>query len=218
MEMDIVVYTANMDRYDELPPVSGGRYVCFADQPLEADGWEVRMVDRVLNHPKAEALRFKCLPHLSFPDADAWIWMDAHLSYKGTPDELLQMAGDHEITTCPHPLYNCVYAEMRETVRARYRNTDPLRVREQEKGLLGLGYPAENGLALTTLMVRRNTPAVRQMNEAWWADICRWHTWRDQFSFDPVCWQLGLEFGHIVDGDLRYDPDFDWKGHRCASS
>jgi len=214
----LVVYTANIGNYDEMWPAPDGVHsVCFSDGSVDAPGWEVRRIQRIMQHPKGDSLRLKCLPHLWFPDADAWVWLDANMMYNGNPRDLLGYLSDDGIAAFRHPLYSSVYQEMVATAAAHYRNTDPKAIAEQNEALQAEGFPSDAGLGLTGCLVRHNTPDICWFNEAWWADICRWATWRDQFSFTPVLWRVGMRYGEIP-GDPRNHERFSYRGHGCGSS
>jgi hypothetical protein len=188
--------------------------VCFSDTGADVPGWEMRTAVTVFQHPKADALRFKCLPHLWFPHAAAWIWLDACLMPVDDPRLLLKHLGNADIALFPHPLYKCVYHEMNVNAQAGYRNVDADRAELQRQHLRDIGYPEKYGLGVTSVLIRRNTERIRRFNEAWWADICRWATWRDQYSFDPVCWQLGIEYKRLGPVDVRNDVRWNWRRHR----
>jgi hypothetical protein len=56
------------------------------------------------------------------------------------------------------------------------------------------GYPHNNGLVETGVLLRRKQPEVATFNERWWAEI-RQGSLRDQLSFNYVAWRVRLKYG-----------------------
>lgn len=219
MDTTIVVYTANIGGYDWLWPAPKDiKCICFTNGPVDAPGWEVRQIKRVFGTPKADALRFKYLPHLYFPESSCTIWVDANIGFRSHPAELLDLAYESGMAVRPHPVRDCIYEEALAIVTA-LRAPEEI-VQEQVRAMESAGYPAYNGLSETGILVRFNRPEVCRFNEAMWADICRWASWRDQLSFNYVGWQMGIKWGAILGGSLFDDdhPLFRWRWHGCASS
>ena len=74
------------------------------------------------------------------------------------------------------------------------------------------GYPKDNGLAETTCVMRRHTPAVIKFNEEWWKEL-RANSIRDQLSCDYVLWKLGMSY-MTLEGVRTDCAHFSWVPHR----
>lgn len=197
----IVVYTANIDGYDTMWPAPDDvECVCFADKPVDAPGWDVRQVERVFDHPKADALWFKYQPHLYFPESSCTIWVDANIGFRTHPADLPFFGRKVGIAVRPHLARDCIYEEAQAVVIARY--APPEIVEAQTRAMEDASYPRHNGLSETGVLIRFNRPEVSRFNEAVWEDICRWGSWRDQLSFDFVLWRLEIRVELIPGGPL----------------
>ena len=80
---NMVVYTTIFGDYDSLsePRIldSGVKYICFTDQDIKSDTWEIRRV--VLPKgvtPRELTKKYKMLPHLFLEKYDTSIWIDAN--------------------------------------------------------------------------------------------------------------------------------------------
>jgi hypothetical protein len=66
-------------------------------------------------------------------------------------------------------------------------------------------------LVETSVLLRRNTAAVRRFNEAWWEEVEK-GSCRDQISFNYVAWKLNQTYGHIP-GSRKKSPVAHWTPH-----
>jgi hypothetical protein len=65
------------------------------------------------------------------------------------------------------------------------------------------GYPANNGLAECTVLLRRNTKRLQEFNALWWNEILGGSI-RDQISFPYAVWKTGIK--------VKYIPGVVWDG------
>jgi hypothetical protein len=176
-------------------------YVCFSDTDLPAvRPWEIRRVKR--HHPEnvLEGKRFKCQPHKHLPNYDYSIWMDANVVLKVNPMQLLHWLGDADIALFRHPDRKCLYAEARACLGLRLDK--PRRINEQIRRYKREGYDKSFGLYDCSFIIRKNTPEVNALGEAWWAEI-RANSRRDQISFPYICWKCGIRPKIITKGNSR---------------
>jgi hypothetical protein len=69
------------------------------------------------------------------------------------------------------------------------------------------GYPQNNGLATTPIMVRNhNHSDVIKHNEDWWSEI-KHNSKRDQLSFNYIAWKNQFNFVYL-EGDSRSNEYF----------
>jgi len=213
--MKIIVYTAIFGQIDNLwsvYPIARGKaiYICFSNILRKEMGlwdgkhflgkaspksltWKVRQIKQQWDSRRT-ARHYKCLPHRYLPDADVWIWMDGNVRLTIPPEETVRRWLHSDLATFKHPDRNCLYAEASFCGK---RKKDAVNVlRAQVERYQKAGMPARWGLAETGLMIRRNTPAMREFNEAWWKEI-EHGSLRDQVSFPFVCWKRDIRWAII---------------------
>ena len=90
----VVIYTAVSGNYDELKPPAfrppNCDFVVFTDQPLHAEGWEVRPFNYRSPDPVRAARFVKLHPHIYFPEYEHSIWIDANVGVHGDVRELFR--------------------------------------------------------------------------------------------------------------------------------
>ncbi len=211
----IVVYTAISQGYDELkvPEVGSDRcdFVCFTDADIPGDrGWELRPMDYVSSETARSARYFKTHPHAYFPDYEWSIWVDANLLIKADLGGLVDAAEreGHVFAAFVHPHRDCVYAEAAEVIARGLDTAD--RVSSQVERYKSAGYPPNNGLTETNVLVRRhNDPQVVEVDIAWWREIEN-GSHRDQLSLNFVAHKSLLKLGQLAKRgvSVRNDPRF----------
>ena len=213
--MKIVVYTAIMGQLDKLwsvRPATRGKatYVCFSDVarkemghwdgkhfsgkvPSASSIWEVHQIRLRRSHRRA-ARQYKCLVHRYLPNADVWIWLDGNVRLTIPPEDAVRQWLHSDLATFNHSDRNCLYDEASFCVKHGKDMADVLRA--QVARYRKAGMPAQWGLAETGLLIRRNTPAIHDFNETWWAEVHA-GSQRDQVSFPFVCWKKGIRWTTI---------------------
>jgi len=230
MTADLIVYSCVTSKYDSVhDTVLRGnakqdnrnvRFILFSDEiypcKMRTDGMEWEVHKTRWSHsacPRRTARYHKCLPHLVLPPHEASVWVDGSLAFKDI-DPLTEIANkylsaDVHVATMRHPDRKCVYQEEKACVK--WRKDHAQIMREQLKKYQDDGYPAYNGLVETACVARQNSSVAKEFNVAWWAEIEK-HSFRDQLSFNYVCWKLGLSYGHI-EGVRFKSPFFDHINH-----
>jgi hypothetical protein len=224
--LPLYVYTAITGRFDnQLRPPENftdpqGRpikFVCFSDCIFSApDPWI--LLPPVWEHeqPRRTARYHKVMPHEVLPDASFWLWMDGNQQLVTNPwglvDDILKgERSGAKLATYKHPDRCCVYEELEACIRMK--KDDPKLMRAQVTRYRQEGYPKENGLAETTVMLRRNTKAVCKFNERWWKEIVQ-GSLRDQLSFDYTVWTLGGDNYNYIPGQRDRPQFFRYFPHR----
>jgi len=199
----VVIFTAIFGDYDRLKqpdkPNPTARYVCFTDQAIADPGWwEIVPTVQTESTPARENRKWKILAHRWFPDADWWIYIDGHMQLRNDPFNLLialprdQSPGRAvDVYVTQHELHNCAYAEAAWVAEHRYDRQDVLDA--QVARYRAEGYPEQNGCCYCNLLVRRNTPQVREFNETWWREVAS-GSHRDQISFPVAAWRCGMPY------------------------
>jgi hypothetical protein len=152
-----------MERLIVYSCVSGGY-----DQQKE-DRWYCEPAKRLVSH-RMKAKQPKILPHKYFPDHEFTIWADSNLELKMSGEEILDFFGHPDVGVFEHPLRKTI----NEEIKATWGMDAPENLEYHRDG--------EGRLGSCNLIIRRNTPEVNQLCEAWWAEICVGSS-RDQLSF-----------------------------------
>lgn len=189
----MIIYTAIIGDYDTLlEPIMPGKYVAFVDREMDVPGWEIRKVDVVGDDPVRTARRFKCLSHWYFADQDATIWIDGKVQLAVPPEVLVkEWLADADLAVFDHPARFCLYDEAKQCVHWKIGDAD--RIKKQVLRYDKEGFPIDQGLAETRVVVRRNTPEITRFNEIWWTEVKRGST-RDQISFPYAAWRAGVRY------------------------
>ena len=212
--MNVVVYTAVIGNIDELwcamPGMAHVQHVAFVDklktetgewggvppvllpnsQKNEGSTWEQRIVVPERDGYRRTARHYKTLPHRYFPNADAWLWVDGNIRVRVDPLALIERYPG-AFMALKHWRRKCLYGEAAACIALE--KDVPATIRAQVARYREEGMPDNWGLPSTGVLIRRNTPAIRELNEAWWAEIEQ-GSLRDQISLPYVFWKLGLRW------------------------
>ena len=202
--MRLIVFTATIGR-PEHPLYIGGS----TKYPVEF----IRFTKDLLpDWPPARATRWpKIMPHKNFV-TDYSIWIDSNISLMLDPWKIVEYLGENDIAFFSHHWgHDCIYQEVENIIT--FHKDDPQRVRAQADRYRKEGYPAHNGLIWGKVIVRRHTPTVAKLNQAWWDEIVR-DSHRDQLSFNYVSWKLGIPYSTIT--AKSSDVFFWWVGEHIG--
>ena len=229
----LVIYTAITGRIsDELRlPVGDGlrldpgiEFVCFTDRErygTRFGPWTVRHPEWTHpSVPRRTARWHKAMACRLFPYAQYSMWCDGCFQLRAAPRTLIRFL-EHipsrnnkslacDVATFEHPDRNCIYAEGVACIRLR--KDDPVTIGAQMTRYQSERYPANNGLAETTCVLRRHTPQIALLGERWWDEMNR-GSLRDQLSFDYCCHNLGIKYG-LMGGCRGTNPHFSFYPHR----
>jgi len=201
---DITVYTAIFGGYDILRDPQnhnkGCRYLCFSDSPQKSNVWETVTQQRVMPTAVLDARFRKILSH-KFVDTEYSIWLDGNLQLRADPIEVVaKYLVNRDMALFVHCERDCIYQEATTNIFMRKAPAED--INKQISRYRAEGYPAHNGLAETSILIRRHTPKVVAFNSLWWAEILR-GTHRDQLSFNYVIWKMGMQYEAIRE-NFRY--------------
>ena len=148
--------------------------------------------------PRLNAKMYKRLPHLLWPKEKWWLWVDGNLKLKdGALDKLIVRADD--VAVFENPYRDTVGEEMEEIKRLKLDKADVID---------NLPYDKSAKLPACFLIIRKNSKAVRAMNEKWWSHITT-KSVRDQLSF-PHCFPGARYLPRVHPFENEY---FTRKGH-----
>lgn len=222
----VIVYSCVTSRYDEVDqtllrgdPVheDNVKFVLFTDRsPSGSTGvWEVGPLK--WHHsvcPRRTSRYHKCMAHRVLPEHDYSVWVDGSQVFKSVRvwEDIVKpiVEAGSTLATFKHPLRQCAYQE--EKACERHRKDSFGVMRGQMDRYRAEGYPPYNGMVETACVIRANTPEVHDFNRAWWAEIEK-DSFRDQLSFNYVCWRLGRSYDHIP-GHREDSLFFDFVSHK----
>ncbi len=216
----IYVYTSILSGFDNLrppavPAESGVRYICFTNVPNlpRVEPWEFMPAYVASEHQGRSSRIPKILPHLLLPaDAEYSIYHDGNFRLQSSPHEIIDIwLHRHDWASYAHPCRRCLYDEARVLLEhdsmEGWRLQRPERaraVREEVERYRARGFPEGAGLWANGFLVRRHTPAVAALNEAWWK-LYAAGAERDQLSFPVARCQQGLAV-ETIEGNVYDSP------------
>ena len=111
------------------------------------------------------------------------MWVDGSIYPTGTTEDYLELLGDNDLCLFQHPWRDCIYDEIEETLKLGFDLPEvALPMLERFKAE---GYPANNGLGETGVLIRRDSPLVRKFFAEVWREIEK-GSHRDQLCFNYV--------------------------------
>lgn len=213
--MKIAIYTAIIGDYeaprDPMFQDEGIDYILFTDKKTESKKWQVRYAQHCGLTCRKQARAIKILSHEYLPEYDLTIWVDANFCQKKSLKPLIN-AMQKDLTLLNHPVRKCIYAEARTCLDGQLDFSEI--IEEQMYFYQQIeGYPSDNGLVATGLILRKNTEEVQKLNSDWWQEVLG-KSGRDQLSFDYCAWINNIEFDKIPFNTL-YEY-FDMSRHKTA--
>lgn len=205
-----VCYTALFGNYEELkePKVvsAGWKYICFTDQPVNSQTWQVKKVKDVeIFGAQVMARYYKIMEWIDWEQS---IWVDASFIIDTDLNKWWDTFFQKGFAAPKHPLRNCVYNEALDCIISKRGNKEL--IQEQMNEYKKLNIPANNGVIQSGILMRENTPEVIQLCESWWQEVSS-HSTRDQIAFCKVA--LHSNVVHTYHFDYRRERDFIYKKH-----
>lgn len=189
--MTVGIYSTNYFKFEPYHPQASPITILTDDtNPIPLD--DERLADvRWWSHTdddyygRVSAAWWGFHPHLALPDAEVTVSIGLNFTIK-VPDlgqRCLDELGDDDMLLLKHPWRNDIVEEGAES-RYNWRWNNQ-RIAEQVVSYIEAGHPRNWGLFHCGMVVRRDTPAMRAFNEAWWAEYCNW-TSQNQISLPPL--------------------------------
>lgn len=194
--MNIVVYTSVFANYDLLLAAAtmDVPYICFSETTKRAMGWATHVRKRLFREPRRDARLYKTLPHLYLPEHDISVYHDGSIGLARPPSKVVRFLGDNDLALYRHPSHMTMLEEAEALLSIGKGDTEKLN--EQLRSYKAAGCPMDVPFYASGVLVRRNTEAMRQLNEMWWAQQMRFGP-RDQIAFAFVLWGSGLEVSEL---------------------
>ena len=219
MTPSIALYTAVYGRSDWVKPapkVPDGVpcyfYTDSVEQAREAEavGWTATVLRHyiatvkgspAITAPMLAHKWWKTHPQQACPDVDVSLWIDGsmEITIGDYVTRGLKALGTDDWACVPHPARTCVYpeAEYSATLTWRYDASSILAQAEFYRQFHPPGY----GLVATGANVRRHTPRVLELSDAWWVECLQW-SHQDQISL-PVLLRL-------AEGEVKWNMALPW--------
>lgn len=174
----------------------GADFFFYTENPQEysGTGWRDRLVTNLFVDPRRNARYHKLLSHEMFPEYDYTVWLDGSIVLKVPAMALVGEMGKNDILAFKHPNRTCVYKEAEECLKLKLDDKEKIDFHVQR--LKDCGYPENNGLTETKVVVRKNSPEVDLFNQEWFYQVMT-GSLRDQLSFDYCAWLTGIKIKHI---------------------
>jgi len=197
--MKIAIYTAvSGNRTTLLAPLvvhKGVDYIAFVDKiNPQLQVWQQKLIvpfsldEKYANRRNAKI--YKILPHLILPEYKFTIWHDGGHYCKMHPLEIYETYMlNSTIAVFKHRWRECVYQEMDEVIKQKIDY--PSLIEAQRIYYKANNYPEYNGLYELPVIIRKNCYEIKQLNQRWWEQICRFSS-RDQISFPVVLTSLNI--------------------------
>ncbi|HEX2853976.1 MAG TPA: glycosyltransferase domain-containing protein [Opitutaceae bacterium] len=212
----LVVYTAITQGYDSLKALprrwqEEADCIAYVEGPASS-GWRARPVCREFADECRNAKVHKIVPHDLFEEYEYSIWIDGSVIPRpefSPRDVIEKVLRAHDLAVFKHRIRGCIYEEAQACIQAGKDNRET--IERQMARYRQEGYPARNGLNECTILVRRHSPDVRRVCEAWHREI-EAGSRRDQLSFNYVVHRARFEVGTLP-GTILNNPYFTWHYH-----
>lgn len=198
-----VIYTAIFSNYDTLKEplqvTNGWEYICFTDQKLKSDVWDIVKVNPSADSVRA-ARKIKIMPETVL-EFDECIWMDASFLIKGNADEFVSKARV-DMMLFKHPERNSLHAEAKACIDRKKDSEFVIKKQMDEyRSCEVLFSDLHISLPATGIIYRRNTWQNEKFGAMWWAQVANYSR-RDQLSFGYAAVKTGTAF-QILHENIR---------------
>jgi len=213
--INVVVCTAIFDFVDYLKEPDyfpdNCKFVCFTNLPLQSENYEIKYVkDQLCDDPVRRAKIYKILAHRYFSDYEYTVWIDGTMFLTCNINDLIEKyLAEVDMAFFAHRWRKCIYVEADKCIAKGLDNPEVIKAQMQK--YKNEGYPENNGLIDGSIILRRNSPSVANINEHWWSEIQN-HSRRDQLSFNYVAHKNSLKFS-LINGNRYNNPYFGYIPH-----
>jgi hypothetical protein len=200
------IYTAIIGDYDDLKEpfivTPGWKYVCFTDQDIKSDVWEIRKINFKKQDDQKTARYIKINFH-EFVDTIDSIWIDATFIINTDLNEWWERH-QYPFTTIKHPFDDCIYKDIQSC--AKGGKASPVVLKNQKDLYQKLGVPKHNGLIASGILMRTMTPETILFCRQWWKQVEAF-SGRDQIAFGYVNYKLP-NFHKSIEWDYTQHEQF----------
>ena len=192
-----VIYTCISGNYDTLHDDiyvnPDWDYVCFTDQNITSNVWEIRPIPECLkdlSQVKRQRI-LKIQPHIYLNEYDEVIWCDANVMITSNFDELLNAYNSAKLLFKKHPNRQCIYEELIACVK--YKKEKKEMTDSLQKRYIAEGMPENFGLYETNIFYRSlQDERVNKLMDMWANELIN-NSHRDQLSLTYCIWKLNCK-------------------------
>jgi hypothetical protein len=199
------VYTAIFGNYDDLKEpfviTPGWRYVCFTDQDLKSDVWEIIKVPVMDCGPIKTARYYKIMFYKHIKERFS-LWIDATFIINTDLNEWWNRFTP-PFTTIKHPFSDCAFQEAQACISLKKDTIS--RISDKILFYAKVGLKKNSGLIASGVLMRENTDQVQRICKKWW-DQVRSGSTRDQIAFAYVDFGKGIT--HNIEWDYTKEHEF----------
>ncbi len=213
MNIIYTVITGGKDTLSEDINIKGAKAVCFTDDPnLKSEKWEIRLIPSLYKDVRRDSRTVKLLPHIFFPEAEYSLYLDGNIICKVPIQRIIhEWLQDDDIAVFKHHTRDCLFQEAKECIRLGLDDTETI-----EKHVARYeGFPEHKGLYQCGVILRRHTPRIKRLNEAWHAQYVTGAK-RDQISFPYVLEKEGVSINGIDSYAYLHDY-YEYRNHAVPS-
>ena len=179
----MIVYTANFDGYDRVPPNQHRdvKHVLFTDEDVKVPGWTVKRVERRFDNPAKDNRFYKLQPHVHFP-GEVTLYMDACMMLWTHPRALLHFYASQAPLTpvnlyaIEHPRGHTLPMEFDFVKERGFVTPDVLQVMRNRYAHV----PQDQVGIEARLLIHLG--GEREFFDTWWSEV-EAYAHRDQLSF-----------------------------------
>lgn len=213
MNIIYTVITGNKDTLSEDMNTKGAKAVCFTDNPdLKSEKWEIRLIPSLYKDIRRDSRTVKLLPHIYFPEAEYSLYVDGNIICKVPIQRIIhEWLQDDDIAVFKHHTRDCLFQEAKECIRLGLDTPENVNAHiERYKD-----FPEHKGLYQCGMILRRHTPRIKRLNEAWHAQYVTGAK-RDQISFPYVLEKEGVSI-FAIDSYAYLHDYFEYRNHAVPS-
>jgi hypothetical protein len=155
------------------------KYVCYTDQDLKSNVWEVRKVPVMEVGPTKTARWYK-INFDKCTDTEYSLWIDGTFIVNTDLNRWWRRFNP-SFTAVQHPFDNCIFVDAEACLSAGKGGSRSL-LQRQVAYYKAIGVPRNNGLIASGVLMRQNTGPVRKFCETWWEQVRKWSD-RDQIAY-----------------------------------
>ncbi|NBE07594.1 glycosyltransferase domain-containing protein [Paragemmobacter ruber] len=212
----LVVYTVIIGDGYRLPPVRSVQdapHLCFTDQRLDPNGWELVPITPILPADPARSSRDpKVRPHRFLPQYSRSLFIDPTVDLLA-PAQALWAA----LVPAPDQVFGCMHHSFRTSLADEFDEVDRAsmehaRILRELRNMLQDRHPdllAQPPYWGGVIARRHNHPACIDAMEAWFAHILRYAR-RDQLTLPLILSQMPAARRHIAALDNIRSPFHQW--------
>lgn len=204
------VYTAIFGAYDDLkePSMKSQRwkYVCYTDQDITSDVWEIRKVP-VMECGQAKTARWYKINFHKHIETDFSMWIDATFVINIDLNRWWRRFYP-PFTTIDHPFDDCLYTDIISCMKGQ--KDDPGVLAKQYAHYESVGVPKHNGLISSGILMREKEKKTIELCENWWKQVEQWSC-RDQVAFGYAQWKTpdvhkSIEWNYTARNEFIHIP------------